>query len=96
MVAAVDGKAHHLLRDDAPRLSGAGNLDGAAQGIPARSTDLQPTLRRYAKLFDLGDIGDKIGYPLFMKPYDGGAWVGVTAIKDREALLTAYETAARA
>jgi hypothetical protein len=56
----------------------------------AESNDLQPTLRRYAKLFNLGDIGDKIGYPLFMKPYDGGAWVGVTAIKDRDALLEAY------
>jgi hypothetical protein len=55
------------------------------------SADLRPTLQRYAKLFDLGDIGDEIGYPLFMKPYDGGAWVGVTAIKDREALLAAYE-----
>ena len=54
------------------------------------SSDLQPTLRRYAKLFNLGDIGDRIGYPLFIKPYDGGAWVGVTAIKDREALLEAY------
>ncbi len=56
----------------------------------AESNDLQPTLRRYAKLFNLGDIGDKIGYPLFMKPYDGGAWVGVTAIKDRDALIEAY------
>ncbi len=54
------------------------------------SPDLQPTLKRYAKLFDLGKIGDEIGYPLFMKPYDGGAWVGVTAIKDRESLLEAY------
>jgi len=55
------------------------------------SKDLQPTLRRYAKLFNLGDIGDKIGYPLFMKPYDGGAWVGVTAIKDGESLRSAYD-----
>ncbi|NNF17454.1 MAG: hypothetical protein HKN70_11970 [Gammaproteobacteria bacterium] len=55
------------------------------------SPDLHPTLKRYAKLFSLGDIGDKIGYPLFMKPYDGGAWVGVTAIKDREALRKAYD-----
>ena len=54
------------------------------------SPDLMPTLRRYARLFDLGDIGDKIGYPLFMKPYDGGAWVGVTSIRDREALHEAY------
>ena len=57
----------------------------------AESPDLKPTLRRYAKLFDLGAIGDGIGYPLFMKPYDGGAWVGVTAIKDRAALLGAYD-----
>jgi len=55
------------------------------------SSDLQPTLKRYARLFNLGDIGDKIGYPLFIKPYDGGAWVGVTAIKDRDALLEAYD-----
>jgi hypothetical protein len=55
------------------------------------SADIEPTLQRYANLFDLGEIGDRIGYPLFMKPYDGGAWVGVTAIKDRKALLDAYD-----
>lgn len=55
------------------------------------SADLQPTLRRYAKLFDLGGIGDRVGYPLFMKPYDGGAWVGVTAIHNRDELLQAYD-----
>ncbi len=54
------------------------------------STDLQPTLDKYAKLFDLGAIGDQIGYPLYMKPYDGGAWVGVTAIKNRQQLHDAY------
>ena len=54
------------------------------------SADLQSTLARYAKLFDLGAIGDRLGYPLFMKPYDGGAWVGVTAIEDRGSLLAAY------
>ena len=56
-----------------------------------KSADLEATLTRYAKLFDLGAIGDKIGYPLFMKPYDGGAWVGVTAIKDRDKLRQAYD-----
>lgn len=56
----------------------------------AESADLQATLSQYAKLFDLGAIGDEVGYPMFMKPYDGGAWVGVTAIKDREALMQAY------
>lgn len=56
------------------------------------SNDLQPTLTRYAKLFDLGAIGDRIGYPLYMKPYDGGAWVGVTGIHNRQELLNAYES----
>lgn len=55
------------------------------------SADLQPTLSRYARLFDLGAIGDRIAYPLYMKPYDGGAWVGVTAIHNRQELLAAYE-----
>ena len=28
------------------------------------SADLEPTLRRYAHYFDLGEIGAKLGYPL--------------------------------
>jgi hypothetical protein len=56
-----------------------------------KTPDLQPTLDRYAKLFDLRAIGDRIGYPLFMKPYDGGGWVGVTKIDDGDALMAAYE-----
>lgn len=63
--------------------------------IPPKSyetlPDLDVTLRRYARLFDLGSIGRQIGYPLYMKPYDGGAWRGVSRIKDESALLAAYE-----
>ncbi len=57
----------------------------------AESADLQATLSRYAKLFDLAAIGDRIGYPLYMKPYDGGAWVGVTGIKNHAELMAAYD-----
>src|SRR5262245_64028879 len=53
--------------------------------------DLEVTLSRYARLFDLGEIGRAIGYPMFMKPYDGGAWVGVSRIEDEKALRAAYE-----
>ncbi len=53
--------------------------------------DLQPTLDRYAKLFDLKEVGDKVGYPLFMKPYDGGGWVGVSKVDDGDALNKAYD-----
>ena len=63
--------------------------------VPAKSyeptADLEPTLTRYAKLFELGDIGRRLGYPLFMKPYDGGAWVGVARIDDEDRLKKAYE-----
>src|SRR6266571_8251812 len=40
------------------------------------------TAERYNKPFDLDVIADKIGYPMFMKPYDGGAWVGVSQIRN--------------
>ena len=57
----------------------------------AEHADLDTTLERYAKLFDLGDIGRKVGFPLFMKPYDGGAWKGVSRIDNEEALEKAYD-----
>jgi hypothetical protein len=56
-----------------------------------KAADLEPTLQRYARLFDVGTLGKKVGYPLFMKPYDGGGWVGVTKIDNVEALRAAYE-----
>jgi len=61
----------------------------------ATQPDLGVTLERYAHLFDLGAIGDRIGYPLFIKPYDGGAWVGVSKIDDREQLERAYDASGR-
>ena len=53
--------------------------------------DLQPTLRRYARLFDLGVVGKHVGYPMFMKPYDGGGWKAVSKIEDEKTLRAAYE-----
>ncbi|MDH3628595.1 MAG: hypothetical protein OEV00_10390 [Acidobacteriota bacterium] len=55
------------------------------------SDDLEPTLKNYARLFDLDEIGTKLEYPMFMKPYDGGAWVGVSRIDNAEKLKDAYE-----
>ncbi len=53
--------------------------------------DLRPTLRSYAKLFDLAAIGEEVGYPLFMKPYDGGGWRGVSKINNAQELRRRYE-----
>jgi hypothetical protein len=57
--------------------------------------DTGVTVRRYNKLFDLGTIGEKVGYPLFMKPYDGGAWRGVSRIADTAALHKGYDASGR-
>ena len=59
------------------------------------SDDLDSTLERYAKLFDLGAVGDHIGYPMFMKPFDGGAWKGVSKLDAEEALREAYDKSGR-
>jgi hypothetical protein len=53
--------------------------------------DLKPTLTRYAKLFDIKRIGDLIGWPFFLKPYDGGGWRSVTRVADEKAAKKAYE-----
>jgi len=49
------------------------------------------TAARYNQEFDLDAIAEQIGYPLFMKPYDGGAWRGVSRIGSPEELHAAYD-----
>ena len=49
------------------------------------------TAEKYNRPFELEEIADKIGYPFFMKPFDGGAWVGVTRIADPEELRRRYD-----
>mgnify|MGYP000877986828 CR=1 FL=1 len=52
--------------------------------------DAEVTVRRYANLFSLEEAGRKVGYPAFLKPYDGGGWVGVKRVKDAAELHAAY------
>lgn len=49
------------------------------------------TAGRYHDLFSLPDIAQQIGYPLFMKPFDGGGWRGVSMIDREETLMRAYD-----
>ena len=60
-----------------------------------RTPDLARTLERYAELFDLGEVGAKLGYPMFIKPFDGGAWVGVDKIDTADKLRSAYDESGR-
>jgi hypothetical protein len=48
------------------------------------------TAAQYNRPFDLDAIAERIGYPLFMKPYDGGAWRGVSCIRNPAELHAAY------
>lgn len=64
--------------------------------IPPReyeaTSDLEFTLERYAGMFDLEEIGKKVGYPAYLKPYDGGAWEGVSRVDDGGQLIEAYNS----
>ena len=50
------------------------------------------TAAKYNQPFDLDEIAERIGYPLFMKPYDGGQWIGVSRITRQRASCTAPTT----
>jgi len=49
------------------------------------------TAQRYVRYFDLEAVAGAVGMPLYMKPFDGGAWVGVSRIEDSETLYRAYD-----
>ena len=49
------------------------------------------TSAQYNRPFDLDAIAGRIGYPLFMKPFDGGGWRGVSRISNPAELHAAYD-----
>jgi hypothetical protein len=59
--------------------------------VPPDNPRFLPMAERYNPAFDLAAIGESIGYPLFMKPFDGGQWVGVTRVRNAEELNRRYD-----
>ena len=52
----------------------------------------QQTANKYYDSFDLPAIAaQQFGYPLYMKPFDGGGWRGVSQINDPSQLMRAYD-----
>ena len=49
------------------------------------------TAARYNQPFDLAAIAEEVGYPMFMKPFDGGGWRGVSRINDQRDLFRSYD-----
>jgi len=52
---------------------------------------LEHMASRYNASFDLERVAERVGYPLYMKPFDGGQWVGVTRIRDAAELHDQYD-----
>ncbi|MGH3026551.1 MAG: hypothetical protein ACRDLR_08910, partial [Gaiellaceae bacterium] len=49
------------------------------------------TAQRYNVPFDLDAVAAQVGYPMYMKPYDGGGWRGVSRVRNAEELHRAYD-----
>jgi hypothetical protein len=49
------------------------------------------TAESYNRPFDLDQIAEELGYPLYMKPFDGGGWRGVSRINDPVDLHRSYD-----
>jgi hypothetical protein len=59
--------------------------------IPPANPRFRRTAERYNAPFALEEIGARVGYPLFMKPFDGGQWVGVSRVGSPEELKRTYD-----
>jgi hypothetical protein len=59
--------------------------------LPPTNPRYVPMAERYNPEFDLAEIGEQVGYPLYMEPFDGGMWVGVTRVTGPGELRAAYD-----
>ena len=59
--------------------------------LPPDNPRYVPMAERYSPDFDLDFVGEQVGYPLYMKPFDGGMWVGVTRIESPDQLRASYD-----
>ncbi len=66
--------------------------------LPPRSSRFSSATERFEQMasqynasFDLDAVAAEIGYPLYMKPFDGGQWVGVTRIGGADELHRGYD-----
>jgi hypothetical protein len=63
--------------------------------VPPENERFAPTAARYNRAFDLASVGERVGYPMYMKPFHGGGWVNVYRIGDPDELQRAYDASGR-
>ena len=87
----VDGEALGVLRDAPARPQGAEDDPGALQE-PGRQPPLDLHEREVQPSRSTSTCSpSELGYPLYMKPFDGGGWRGVSRIDDPDDLHRAYD-----
>jgi hypothetical protein len=59
--------------------------------VPPDNPRFVPMAERHNPPFDLDAIAERIGYPLFMKPFDGGTWTDVTRVASSGELQRSYD-----
>ena len=85
------GEARGVLRDDAARPARCPETVLVPFKNPPENAKYAYTAAGTTARSTSTTIAERIGYPLFMKPYDGGAWVGVSQIRNRDELHRAYD-----
>jgi hypothetical protein len=48
--------------------------------VPPENERFAPTASRYNRAFDLAAVGERVGYPAYMKPFHGGSRQCQTAL----------------
>src|SRR3954452_16913634 len=59
--------------------------------VPPSNERFEPTAERYNAPFDVEWIGEQVGYPLFMRAFDGGQWVGAPRVGSPDELRARYD-----
>jgi len=63
--------------------------------VPPTNERFAITATRYNQPFDLDAIGERVGYPAYVKPFEGGGWVNVSRVADAAELHRAYDASGR-
>lgn len=69
----------------------------ATAAIPPKDQGQIPpgVAERYHLRFRLEEVGAGLGWPVYLKPFDGGGWVGVTRCADADQLRRDYDASGR-
>lgn len=72
-----------------PKTAALPQFDNSALKENKNELELSLIFSEY-EMFDLAEVGEEIGYPAFLKPQDGGGWIGVEKVDNVAELHQKY------